>query len=276
MAKSGRGDGWVGWSVTSVLALAALLGGNAPPPRGCPDGMVAIPGSTFEMGAIRVGFSNQAPVHSVTLSPYCIDRTEVTLGAYGQCVRSGRCAAAPVDGDACNGSRADRLDHPVNCVDWSMANAYCRWAGGRLPTEAEWEFAARGTDGRLYPWGSEPPTGRSLNVVGSEWGSYGMHRDVDGWRDTAPVGSFPAGASPFGLEDMSGNVAEWVLDWEQDYTREAVTNPRGAAIGGLRMIRGGGFGAIEEYTVTTTYRSSRLPSAHAPQLGFRCERDGAH
>jgi formylglycine-generating enzyme required for sulfatase activity len=130
----------------------------------------------------------------VTLSAYCIDRTEVTVAAYRRCVEAGTCAAAGVAHEAerkdRNAGKSGVDDHPINCVDWSMADAYCKWAGGRLPTEAEWEYAARGSDGRRFPWGSEPPAGHRLNARGSEFGRNGtLYLESDGYESTAPVGS---------------------------------------------------------------------------------------
>src|SRR5262249_12710325 len=150
-----------------------------------------------------------------------------------------RCAPAHREiSPYCN--RADRGDHPVNCVDWNQAATYCRSSGRRLPTEAEWEYAARGSDGRLYPWGNEPPDARRLNACGRECVAFGkrlgrefraMYDGDDGWETTSPVGSFPAGASPFGALDMAGNVWEWTADWGGSYAGVPVSNPRGPATG---------------------------------------------
>ena len=186
----------------------------------CSRDMVAVPGRTFQMGSpAGVGDDDERPQHQVTLSPYCIDRTEVTVAAYEAC---GTCTSAADtvdwpgiddatrklwnDARACNGNRADRQDHPANCITWTQADAYCRAVGKRLPTEAQWELAARGTDGRRYPWGIKAPSARRLNACGSECRAYGtrlgqtwavMFEDSDGHETTAPVGSYPDGASPY-------------------------------------------------------------------------------
>src|SRR5262249_52708513 len=162
---------------------------------------------------------DERPAHQVILSPYCVDTHEVTVAQYTVCVQSGGCETAPAvvswkditpkDKKAfsplCNGAASERGSHPINCVDWKMATAYCANAGRRLPTEAEWELAARGSDGRKYPWGDEPPDSTRLNACGKECIAWGVKNGVlmrslytsdDGFAGTAPVGSFPAGASP--------------------------------------------------------------------------------
>jgi formylglycine-generating enzyme required for sulfatase activity len=176
----------------------------------------------------------------------------------------------------CNGT--DRPAHPINCVDWDQAMAYCRWKGKRLPTEAEWEYAARGNDGRIFPWGNEAPSAKRLNVCGSEcaamakrelsaeWPAY--YNDDDGWAATAPVGSYPEGASPFGALDMAGNVAEWTADWYGVYSTKAETNPQGPRTGTSRVSRGGGWLG----PARATDREWPDPAVRAMDRGFRCAR----
>ena len=263
----------------------------------CPTGMVAVPAGTFHMGSPDgTGNTDEHPQHEVTLSAYCIDKTEVTVKAYAGCVRAGGCTAAPLTvqwsgvsaedvkrySRFCN--RDDRPDHPINCVDWSQATAYCTWAGKRLSTEAEWEHVARGTDGRAYPWGNEPPSATRLNACGRECVAMGkrelnqdwkqMYDASDGWETTAPVGSFPDGASPFGALDMAGNVWEWMADWYGTYPGAAATNPRGAETGTARVLRGGAWNNDDAGHVRAAYRNRNEASNRNNNVGFRCARDG--
>jgi formylglycine-generating enzyme required for sulfatase activity len=257
--------------------------------------MVPVPAGTFRMGSpVGVGDTDEHPQHEVTLSAYCIDRTEVTVKAYADCVRAGGCTAAPLTvqwsgvsaedvqryNRICN--RDDRPGHPINCVDWTQATAYCTWAGKRLPTEAEWEYAARGTDGRAYPWGNEAPSATRLNACGSEcvamtkrelnkdWAK--MYDASDGWETTAPVGSFPEGVSPFGVLDMAGNVWEWTADWYGAYSAAAATNPRGAQSGTFRALRGGAWDYNVAGHVRAAYRHRFDASNRDSHVGFRCAR----
>ena len=165
-----------------------------------------IPPGTFEMG--KAGEYNAAKPHTVTISKgFCIDRTEVTVEAYGRCRRARGCTRERKTVYCNHSSPEDTygeeppLTHPQNCVDLAQARAYCKWAKKRLPSEAEWEYAARGTDGRKYPWGNQPPDNARIH-----WGGAGGPR-VFG---TAAVGTHPADVSAFGVLDMAGNVAEWV------------------------------------------------------------------
>jgi formylglycine-generating enzyme required for sulfatase activity len=260
---------------------------------GCPAGMVRVPAGTFRMGSPdEEGGANEHPQHEVTLSPYCIDRTEVTVREYRACVAADGCSATPVKMDLqlslfqasvrvwCNG--ADRPEHPMNCVSWEQAAAYCKRARKRLPTEAEWEYAARGADGRTYPWGDQPPNASRLNACGNEcvlmaerdlkleWN--GMYNDNDGWPMTAPVGSYHGGASPFGALDMAGNVWEWTADSYGPYTGEAATNPQYPE-GGTRAYRGGGWISMDASSVRATTRSASASQQGHLSMGFRCARE---
>jgi formylglycine-generating enzyme required for sulfatase activity len=169
----------------------------------------------------------------------------VTAGAYAACVARGACldaanAVNAYSSDAtnrawsahCNGGKPGREKHPMNCVSYLHAAGYCRAMGGRLPTEAEWELAATGGDGRPFPWGNAPPTGKLVNACGPECvpllfslgeAAVELYPDSDGFPATAPVGSFPAGASPFGLLDLAGNVREWTSSNTPDRADAKIT-----------------------------------------------------
>jgi formylglycine-generating enzyme required for sulfatase activity len=269
---------------------------DAGPPLGdCPMGMVPVPAGTFLMGSPEgVGETDEHPHHVVTLSAYCIDQTEVTVKAYAACVAAKGCSAASRTVSWSGYSAADvkrysrfcnsedRPDHPINCVDWNQAAAYCRWAGKRLPTEAEWEYAARGSDGRAYPWGNGEPRAKLLNACGLEcvamarrelnqdWKQ--MYDASDGWETTAPVGSFPDGASPFGALDMAGNVWEWTSDRYGNYPGAAATNPLGPETGPARVLRGGAWKYPDPGHVRTTCRHGHEASVRSIVAGFRCAR----
>jgi formylglycine-generating enzyme required for sulfatase activity len=266
----------------------------APPPvPPCPPGSVHIEGGQFFMGSDS-DLPQEKPAHNVTLSPFCIDRFEVTVGDFVACSNEGKCKRAgktnewdgikPHDRDVydplCNVRDAGgKAKHPINCVDWDMADTYCQAKGGRLPTEAEWEFAARGPDGRRYPWGDDDPTGTQLNACGSECLDWAKNNKVelkamyaadDGFPNTAPVGSFPAGKSRFGLEDVVGNVWEWVADWSAPYGADKVVDPKGPATGKTRVIRGGAWNGGEAAWVRPTFRYWNDPKTRSYGVGFRC------
>ncbi|HEY1959223.1 MAG TPA: SUMF1/EgtB/PvdO family nonheme iron enzyme [Polyangiaceae bacterium] len=266
----------------------------------CPRGAVYVSGGDFFMGTSEGNDDAQKPAHPVRLTPYCIDREEVTVGRYFECSNEGKCLRANKTNDTnpplsaaqhaaydslCNANEPRRVRHPINCVDWDQAQRYCAEAGGRLPTEAEWELAARGHDGRTYPWGDEPPGPTTGNACGSECLAWAKRNHVaadfpramydadDGWATTAPVGSFPAGKSAFGLEDMLGNVSEWTSDYYAPYTKDVqttVTDPAGPAAGKERVIRGGAWNAIYPEWAKPTLRFPQSPSNRSHGVGFRC------
>ncbi len=281
-------------SASASASAAAVL----PPPPTCPTGMITIAGGKFFMGSDdKKDEEAERPAHQVTLSPYCIDTTEVTVAQYKLCSDKGECKRAPRDNDwpgitarerkiydvLCNiRDPESKANHPINCVDWELSAAFCKASDKRLPTEAEWEFATRGSDGRKYPWGDEPPTtGNLLNACGKEclaWGKKNnedvsaMYAADDGWPTTAPVGSFPKGASPFGLQDVVGNVWEWASDWYAPYGPGVQVDPTGGS-GTERVLRGGAWNGSDPGWVRPTYRFKSQPSLRSHGIGFRCARD---
>jgi formylglycine-generating enzyme required for sulfatase activity/tRNA A-37 threonylcarbamoyl transferase component Bud32 len=288
----------------SSALLAAAPPSSAPvapvaaaPPVACPETMVLVPAGSFFMGSDeRDVEEHERPAHKVRLDAYCIDRTEVTAAAYAACVETGACAGAWSENDwagiaksdhatfdpLCNArSPSSRGSHPANCVSFGQARDFCAATGARLPSEAEWELAARGTDGRRYPWGDAEPTSARLNACGAEcvaWGRKrgvdlaGMYGDDDGWPATAPVGSFPAGASPYGALDMTGNVWEWVEDRYGPYASAESHAPVGPATGEERVLRGGAWNGSMSAWVRPSYRFSATPALKSHGIGFRCAR----
>jgi formylglycine-generating enzyme len=219
-------------------------------------------------------FLNETDAHEVMLSAYYIDRTEVTVGAYRRCVENGRCAEPPY---ASGGQRFDRRDYPVTLVSWSDADEYCRFTGGRLPTEAEWERAARGPEGRQFPWGNlYNKRVANHGALGLENGAFALENadDSDGFFELAPVGSFPSGRTPDGIDDLAGNVEEWVADAIDDlfnahYAAVSEVNPKGATVGLFRGVRGGSYQAGPPGLRGAT-RTFRPGTERLPSRGFRC------
>jgi formylglycine-generating enzyme required for sulfatase activity len=237
----------------------------ARPAVSCSAGMAALPGGKYTMGE---------RYDTVRVQAFCMDVTEVTVAAYTECVTANACTAPnPYRGDmaterACNWQRPGTETHPVNCVDWGQATSYCGWAGKRLPTEEEWEWGARGaSEGRRYPWGNDSPAADRVNACGTEcvlWSkTYGgedkqaMYQADDGWPTTSPVGSFPRGATPQGLQDMAGNV------WELTASSYGADS---------RVYRGGSWACGPLSCVLAKYREGIAPSRRASNLGFRCAR----
>jgi formylglycine-generating enzyme required for sulfatase activity len=271
-----------------ALVLAPLADdAGAERPRASPvapanpdrDGMVPVPAGPFVYGCgERPGgecVPGESPARTLALAGFSIDRTEVTVAQYRACVEAGACSAAGLElpfwpdepkpewAWACNWGRAGREQHPLNCVDWSQAAAYCRWAGKRLPTQEEWEKAARGTDARVHPWGDRGFTSGAAPVANvadetakrSQPGWTIATGYDDGYYGTAPVASYPAGESPYGALDMAGNVWEWTS----------------SAAGRGYVIRGGSWNDGPAYA-----RASRVfwdfPAARYEDNGFRCAR----
>jgi formylglycine-generating enzyme required for sulfatase activity len=284
---------------TPAIAQPIMEATSVPTPMAAPfefrvrpsDGMqmVFIPGGSFQMGSSeaeivdamdlcrehyqicnRWYYERESPAHTVMLIDFWLDRTEVSNAQYRLCVEAGVCPA-PVICDKGEPTYADpvKADHPVACVSWEAAQDYCHWAGARLPTEAEWEYAFRGANGSIFPWG---------NVFDGSWLNYcdqncsQAHADErfdDGFSQTAPVGSFLHDASWSGVLDMSGNVAEWVADWYGDYSPQAVSNPLGPSSGSERVLKGCSWFFHPAYCRAAT-RGSVSPSIRRDYFGFRC------
>jgi formylglycine-generating enzyme required for sulfatase activity len=229
-----------------------------------------VPAGKLEMGCPHYAANcpeDEKPAHPIELGAYYIDRTEVTVGQFRRCVQSGGCREPGSGAEDCNGLRSERSDHPVNCVDWGQADGYCRWANKRLPTEAEWEKAARGTDGRTYPWGEQRP---SCELAIMDEGGRGCGRD-----STWPVGSRPAGESPYGASDMVGNVSEWVADGYDPayYANSPRHDPRAQAVSSPRVHRGGSW--RQTGPLRATSRDHWKPELWSIHLGFRCARSAS-
>jgi sulfatase modifying factor 1 len=221
---------------------------------------VHVPAGAFRMGSDR-GAADEKPAHRVEISAFAMDRHEVTNARYQACVRAGACAPPSL---ASSNARAHYFDNPVFAdypvifVSWQQAGQFCAFAGGRLPSEAEWERAAAGSDPRTYPWGESPPDCAKANFAGCV-------------GDTDRVGRRTAGRSPDGALDMAGNVWEWTADWyDAGYYRASPgQDPTGPASGTLKVMRGGCW-VSGENTLRTTCRKAELPASWAPNVGFRC------
>jgi formylglycine-generating enzyme required for sulfatase activity len=255
--------------------------------------MVKVTGGAFQMGSTeaeiedaialcqqhypicnRWYYKRESPAHMVSLDEFWIDQTEITNAQYRLCVDAGICGqpskcqkGEPTFGDP------DMDKHPVVCVDWNDAQAYCQWVDARLPTEAEWEYAFRGTAGWLYPWGDEFD-GTRLNYCDANCGQ--SHADEvfdDGYPKTAPVGSFPSGTSWSGALNLGGNVSEWVADWFSAYTTRIAQNPSGPPAGNEKMIKGCNWFHHPAYC-RGAGRPSVVPGTRFDFLGFRCVLSG--
>ncbi len=252
-------------------AASSKASGAAATPR-CPSDMVATPGGAFPI-------QGRADVSRV--APFCLDKTEVSVDAFARCTAAGKCAEpdAYVERDpdpkwriACNWKNPGRGEHPVNCLDLAQASAYCAFVGRRLPTEDEWEWAARGGDeARSYPWGNDLPNAKRANVCGSECAAdvkarlgldfATMPGVVDPYAQTAPVGSFPGGATRWGALDLAGNVNEWTSSTYQAGSSNVV-------------VRGGAWDSYQYTSLFTSQRRGFPPALKNATIGLRCAKSG--
>jgi len=240
--------------------------------------MVLIPAGKFSMGRKAIDemqdcpkftsgcqvawFTDEEPVHEVYLDAFYIDVYEVTNALYKTCVDQGVCELPQSSNsnthlDYYGNPEFDH--HPVIYVDWNQARKYCEWRNARLPTEAEWEKAARGTDGRVYPWGAE------LDKTFANF-----HNSVG---DTTAVGSYEKGKSPYGIYDMAGNVWEWVNSLHEPYPYDAKDGREDLGGNDLRVLRGGSWGYQGDNSVSASYRFGAKPSDSNMDVGFRCAND---
>ncbi len=271
------------WKTIGIIAWAAccwLFAGCAgvSPQDEVPPEMVRVPAGPFTMGAViendrEWGDTDEEPVHEVTLSEYWIDRYEVSAEDFAEFLNAHPSEAeryletgAAVTIEKVNGRYRPRPGlekHPANRVSWYGADAYCRRQGKRLPTEAEWEKAARGTDGRTFPWGEKFPH--------NDFVTYRREFSKLGFDAMKPVDSMPRGRSPYGLHHMAGNVWEWVADWYEDsyYERSPARDPQGPETGISKVMRGGNW-YFKAYYMRTTYRYNELPEVFKVWQGFRC------
>jgi iron(II)-dependent oxidoreductase len=220
--------------------------------------MVIVPAGEFTMGSNDS--ADEKPPHRVYLDAFFIDKYPTTNAFYERFMdATGR--AAPL---SWNDSSFNAPQQPVVGVSWDDADAYCRWAGKRLPTEAEWEKAARGTDGRKYPWGEQ-------------WEASRANSTESKFNRTTPVGSYPSGVSPYGAYDMAGNAWEWVADWylSDYYQRSPGRNPIGPDSGSRRVLRGGSWNDFP-FLLRATYRLSYTPVNRNDYVGFRCAKDASN
>lgn len=281
--------------VFALMAPAAVLSGsldhtaegfsvylpifeNSYPPGPDLSEMVLVPAGEFQMGCDPdhnggklctseedpESISNELPLHTVFLDTYYIDKNEVTNAEYQRCVNAGKCSAPEFNSSFSRPSYYDEpafASYPVIHVDWYQAADYCEWAWKRLPTEAEWEKAARGTNVRAFPWGDEIP----------DCGHANFDNEGHCVGDTSPAGNYPLGASPYGAMDMAGNVWEWTADWYaiDYYSVSPKENPAGPDNGESRVMRGGAWYCLSN-ALRVSNRFYYHPEFSYYNIGFRC------
>ncbi len=264
--------------IAGLLCLGSWGCAGRSPADNEPDNMVRIPAGPFAMGAVieneRLwGDTDEEPVHEVFLSEYFIDRYEGTAQDFAVFLNAHPDEAGRYI-QIRNAVTIERIDgmysprpglerHPANRVSWYGADAYCRWRGKRLPTEAEWEKAARGTDERIFPWGNQFPH--------NDFVTFRKNFSEYGFDAMKPVDALPGGQSPYGVYHMAGNVWEWVADWYEDsyYEDSPAKDPQGPETGISKVLRGGNW-YYKAYYMRTTYRFNEHPDAFKIWQGFRC------
>ncbi|MFO0676026.1 MAG: bifunctional serine/threonine-protein kinase/formylglycine-generating enzyme family protein [Polyangiaceae bacterium] len=299
-----RGDGPHGNGITPQLSAKPAVTAAAEPASPCPPDMVAVQrkeGIRYFMGSSEeTDPDDWRPAHQVTLSPYCIDRTEVTVEAYHACQLAGDCDHAPDKNEWAGITNEDRqiydplcnmrqleakAKHPVNCVDWTHAKVFCEKAGKRLPTEAEWEYAALGTAGTKYPWGNDAPSKDLVNGCGRECRASTGSVRTDAPNAASrrrrrlarrrPSARSRRDASSVGAQDIAGNVWEWVGDWYAPYAAwklddPPVADPTGPEKGDYRVSRGGAWNANNAAWLRPSFRNKDNPTKRSYGIGFRC------
>jgi formylglycine-generating enzyme required for sulfatase activity len=247
-----------------------------PPPTTC---FRQVEGATFRMGAQAADPTapnhdphagpHEGPVHEVTVSTFWMLANEVDSGRYALCVSSAACSEDDLERGPGSTYQADgMLDHPINFVSWTGADRYCRWLGGRLPTEAEWELAARSTDARVFPWGNEPACGTKLADPNRPWTpemATGPCR-----HDGTLVPGDLRGDSPYGVTGLAGNVWEWVADGYGPYPSAPQVDPRGPTDAPTRVQRGGGWVDEDPWELRSAARVAMPPDSRMVDVGFRC------
>lgn len=280
-------------AVTKAAPAPAASGTSGKTPE-----MLLVPAGEFQMGAAvddKYSLGDDKPLRRVILKAFRISRFEVTNAQY----RSFLAATATQHPKSCSPFEPSGTQHapegptwsdpewndatkPVVSVTWFDAYAYCAWDGKRLPSEAEWEKAARGTDARVFPWGPEimkdsPVANIADEAAKREYPAWRVGEGYDdGFVHTSPVGSFPNGASPYGVEDMAGNVWEWVADWYSPapYGEPGISNPTGPAVGDWRVLRGGSWDSTLHF-IRATARHHNIPGFRSKSFGIRCAQDVA-
>lgn len=223
--------------------------------------MAFIPAGEFAMGSDR-GQNDEQPVHRVSVKAFYLETQEVTVWRYAEFLVSQKTDPPFKWNEATSGSHQNK---PVVGVNWYDARDYCRWVGRRLPTEAEWELAARGTEGRMYPWGDTHPTRGHANAGHTKW---------HGYDTLTNVGQFELGKTPNGVYDLAGNLWEWVADWYDAtyYQFSPRDNPSGPSAGPLRALRGGAWNN-DAKSIRSANRAGYAPDARRNDVGFRCAKD---